>query len=406
MSITNSKMNGEINSKMNGEEKVDVNINPANKETIFITKSDSDCFKNEMMNEIRVANFVQTNENMFSLISKAKVNNNDYIIVMTNRCSIIDKKLEMKFQRIIGYLKLNMDKWDIFNFCPVDKVSDVKVEYPYPIIVSHDYEDDKMKMSHSDLKYVFTVYNKSSYDKIISGDNNLKTFTSYPLLVKNQIYQDVEINNSIIYKSIEKKQINCKLIGGLGNQLFIFLTAFVTAIKYKRVLSFPKKNYIPCKFRKTNEYWNTFFKFLDLSVPYTNSTVVIGQRDGFVYDNITIDPNHQKFEKVMLSGYYQNAKYFEGYKEDIRNLLQLNYETIQYFQQKYSNVLFNTTPENINKRKVMVHVRRGDYLKLSHYHTVQPLSYYKRCLNNVRHKYPNCVVTVFSDDIKWCVDNI
>jgi hypothetical protein len=51
---------------------------------------------------------------------------------------------------------------------------------------------------------------------------------------------------------------------------------------------------------------------------------------------------------------------------------------------------------------VSVHVRRTDFLYLSHYHNPQDLDYYKRALETANKKH----VVVFSDDIEWCRQNI
>jgi len=50
---------------------------------------------------------------------------------------------------------------------------------------------------------------------------------------------------------------------------------------------------------------------------------------------------------------------------------------------------------------VSVHVRRGDYLKLSDHHPACTLEYYDKAMS----KFDGCKFLIFSDDKKWCLEN-
>ena len=60
----------------------------------------------------------------------------------------------------------------------------------------------------------------------------------------------------------------------------------------------------------------------------------------------------------------------------------------------------------------MLHIRRGDYVKLAHFHKNQSLDYYKNSvefiINNKLDKslFNNIELTIFSDDIEWCKKNL
>jgi len=49
-----------------------------------------------------------------------------------------------------------------------------------------------------------------------------------------------------------------------------------------------------------------------------------------------------------------------------------------------------------------MHIRRGDYLNLSNFHTNLDMSYYNTAMQIVRHNVPNSKFVVFSDDPAWC----
>jgi hypothetical protein len=53
---------------------------------------------------------------------------------------------------------------------------------------------------------------------------------------------------------------------------------------------------------------------------------------------------------------------------------------------------------------VSIHIRRGDYLKTKvlEYHGILPISYYKKAIKQLKNKYPDIHLFIFSDDIEWC----
>lgn len=54
---------------------------------------------------------------------------------------------------------------------------------------------------------------------------------------------------------------------------------------------------------------------------------------------------------------------------------------------------------------VMLHVRRGDYVKLAsaaQHHGVMSLDYYKKAVNQCLLEVPDASLYIFSDDIEWC----
>ena len=88
------------------------------------------------------------------------------------------------------------------------------------------------------------------------------------------------------------------------------------------------------------------------------------------------------------SGYFQSEKYFKHRKSDIVNLFRPADEFLPTIN-KYSELFGNIT----------LHVRRNDYVNVSHVLPLQTKEYYEAALA----LFPKDLkVLVFSDDLEWC----
>jgi hypothetical protein len=100
---------------------------------------------------------------------------------------------------------------------------------------------------------------------------------------------------------------------------------------------------------------------------------------------------------VFLVGYWQSERYFENFKDIIK----------QDFSFKNSPIGCNADLlEDIRQRNsICVHVRRADYVNLpdpSKTHGACSLDYYKRAASFVRKRVSEPQFYVFSDDPEWC----
>jgi hypothetical protein len=189
--------------------------------------------------------------------------------------------------------------------------------------------------------------------------------------------------------------IYSQLLGGIGNILFIACTAESHAIDNNTESAF-SNNTQSCTKRPQDVIW---FQTILRKFKCINSKPAIKyiyREPNFLYKKMP----YQKDGNLELSGYFQSPKYFNHNREHIVNLVcDYKYE-IQDKLNKYF--------EGIEKEKISVHFRRGDYLKLQHTHYVQPVDYYKRALKRMADelgvdtlKY-NFHIVVFSDDIEYC----
>jgi len=168
-----------------------------------------------------------------------------------------------------------------------------------------------------------------------------------------------------------------KLMGGLGNQLFIMASCYGYAKKHnlKSVIHIPSISY---RTPNTEHYENTVFRRFDKV--YNNITDIFNEPDKYALSYIEIPKMNGLVN--MLHGYFQNEKYFNFCKE----------EFIQQLFLPNKPILKNTC---------FIHIRRGDYVNIS-LHFIDFSKYYINAINYIMMIHNNVQFLVFSDDIKWC----
>lgn len=110
--------------------------------------------------------------------------------------------------------------------------------------------------------------------------------------------------------------------------------------------------------------------------------------------------NNKYKKEIVLNGYWQSEKYFEDVKDIIRDEF-IPKEPLQ--EKNYD--LYNKI---INTESVCVTIRRGDFLnnKNRDKFYVCDEEYFKKAIDEITRKVPNCVFFGFSDDIDWVKNNI
>jgi hypothetical protein len=115
-----------------------------------------------------------------------------------------------------------------------------------------------------------------------------------------------------------------------------------------------------------------------------------------------------------LDGYFQSYKYSLGYIPEIKQQLFANVPSdvaavCDLYNEILNPIKCDGEKSNIEKSHIVisVHVRRGDYLQLSHFHTNQPDSYYEKSIaciiEQIREtdKITLIKLLIFSDDIDY-----
>lgn len=354
-----------------------------------------------------------------SIIEMAKDSAMPYIIVWEDDTQIRNPHFDLIFTRIMAYLKSH-STWDVFNGNPANighiTTQTVKVVYPYPAMISYEFCTSTN----------FMIYHQRSYDKILEcrklyhgrsgppidmelNNHDLRFVTSIPYLThQKDDYSDITKRlakydiyiltrgEDVIREKVKNSYVGGKLIGGLGNQMFTMAAAFCEAYQQKTLLCLEKKNHIPCKERTTNEYWDSYFNFLHFCIPFVGYDKTIAEKQEFTIQ--TIPP----FDgRLQLTGYFQHVGWFHGMRNELRQLFTMDHSTRHYLESKYPWI-------NGDTLKVAIHIRRGDYVKLKHFHHNVPISYYEKCIQLISDKHPNNDIKwlIFSDDIGWCKSNL
>ena len=165
-------------------------------------------------------------------------------------------------------------------------------------------------------------------------------------------------------------------LGRLGNQMFQIASTIGIAKRSEQLAIFPEWQYQ---------------KFFKNELPTAKILIKdIVQESTCDYQNTSM-PEHVR--PIGLHGYFQSYKYFEKYKEDIFYYFEFSEEIEDYIKSKYS--------EELNSCDTFMHVRRGDYEKLSNVYYLQSSDYFSECAKLAESKK----IAVFSDDIEWCKEN-
>lgn len=98
-------------------------------------------------------------------------------------------------------------------------------------------------------------------------------------------------------------------------------------------------------------------------------------------------------------GYWQTEKYFKNIRSFI--LKTFTFPPVE-LNSKNDEIFRIISSKNV----VGIHVRRGDYVKIGNTQGICTLDYYQKALDLMRKKTDPEMFLIFSDDIKWCRENI
>ena len=199
-----------------------------------------------------------------------------------------------------------------------------------------------------------------------------------------------------------------KSMGGLGNQLFQYWTAFAVARRnacsvvvdtsvgpwsqrlkapFKAKRPFLMDSFQGTEFTKQRLCWVGPWVFPGLARPLN-----VYKESAFPYDAGV----ESLRSPVYLSGYWQNPRYFDDFKSLILKLM-----------------VPRVIPDNLDNwirmarqsSAASVHVRRGNYVwNLGTRITYPPcsLDYYNRAMSLLKRRVKTKTFFVFTDDVRWC----
>lgn len=177
------------------------------------------------------------------------------------------------------------------------------------------------------------------------------------------------------------------LAGGLGNQMFEVAAAASLAKDNNAVLLLnPNEHILPNQGRNVNTYLSNVFSKITIDI--TPPVKTLYQWDHAFYKQIPYQPN------LKLNSHFQSYKYFDHNREFICWLFSPTPEVQDTIINRY----------DIGKagKSTAIQVRRGDYIKFPNHHPLLPLDYYTKAVKMAAPEE----IWVFSDDIKWCQENL
>ena len=178
--------------------------------------------------------------------------------------------------------------------------------------------------------------------------------------------------------------ITCNLQGGLGNQMFQIAATYALALRNNDTCGFDfTKCYTPLQGHTSTKYEKNILKNVTKIENFAPSKYY--QEPKFSYTKIPYSSN------LVLNGYFQSELYFKDFENEIIDLFHFSDENINSVKQFIKTI--NTKDTNLT----VVHIRRGDYLHNSDFHTICPKEYYLKSIDKLGN---NCYIFI-SDDIKW-----
>jgi hypothetical protein len=204
-----------------------------------------------------------------------------------------------------------------------------------------------------------------------------------------------------------------RVIGGLGNQMFQYASAYAVAKKNNTELRLDISWYE----ERNSSVWtmNYALDCFDISaqiihpMEYTlvprigfrqmlNSNNLIEYKEsGMPYDPAVFYAGN----RLVMDGYWQSEKYFLHYRQDILK----EFAFASGLKGKNRDVVRRI----VNTNAASLHVRRGDYANHAQTtvtHGLMPLDYYAAAVKHIQTQVPDVIVFVFSDEPEWCEENI
>lgn len=188
-----------------------------------------------------------------------------------------------------------------------------------------------------------------------------------------------------------------KLQGGLGNQMFQYAFG-------KAVANLGQKTYYDISWF-SKEHKDTAHRNFDLEVFNVKIKPsswwqkplcrIVKEKTTNVYEPELLEQKGN----VYYSGYFQSERYFSAIRTEILKDFSLKNPIND---DKNLALLKQIKAEN----SVSMHIRRGDYVKLSHIYGVCSLAYYRNAAEYICRRVSNPHFYIFSDDMAWVKENL
>ena len=204
--------------------------------------------------------------------------------------------------------------------------------------------------------------------------------------------------------------IYSRLMGGLGNQLFQYATAYAMAKRADTDLILDirglkgKADHItfglqPFKISAKIGEDQNLPPAREHLVPYTLWRYFGRNPRQFREKGLGLNPSLlTALDNIYLHGYFQTEKYFQEFTDDLRDEFQLSSEPNDVSEAWLSKIR--------DAQSVSVHIRRGDYLGTGMEH-VCDADYYQRGIDRLTAQFGGDLsYFIFSNDLDWVRENL
>lgn len=182
--------------------------------------------------------------------------------------------------------------------------------------------------------------------------------------------------------------------GQLGNQLFQVGLLIGVSEKRGYQVKIPKAYQYPKK-RGLVE-----LQPFNITMPRLGSNDLAIVKNTFIYDDLAFNPEvFNQCDNTDFQGYFQSELYFRHAKARIMREFSFKPE-INNWAEATARKLRGA------KRLVALHVRRGDYLQNPDRFRIFTAAHLEACMNHSAIDGLNSVFLVFSDDHRWCSENL
>ncbi len=203
-----------------------------------------------------------------------------------------------------------------------------------------------------------------------------------------------------------------RIFGGLGNQMFQYALAEALRSRGEDVRidascmrgypwhnGFELDRIFPADISQA-----TFLELLKVAYPLPHFRLwqfgkhFLPKRKSMIVEDSDMTFNNAVFDTdrdLLIEGYWQTEKYFADHKARIAKAF-----SFPEFDAGSQNHLLADKIKSHNA--VSVHIRRGDYLKISNTSGICTEEYYDKAIRHIIEKCAPDMFVFFSDDINWC----
>lgn len=208
------------------------------------------------------------------------------------------------------------------------------------------------------------------------------------------------------------------ILGGLGNQMFQYALALalkehcnpeiVVRIDPRAFNGYPIHNgYELKRIFDVKIPEATIREVIKIAYPFLNYRIwqlcrLLPKRRTMKYEGKSMAYDERVFTETRdeyLIGYWQTERYFRPFRQDIIKAF-----SFPSFEIGSPNEMLS---EELRQMcSVAVHIRRGDYLKISNTSGICTIEYYQKAITQMKKYITPNVFVIFSDDIDWCMEHL